>query len=65
MELEEQVIENNLDKNADIVKLAKNLMDGVKQYLGHEKHMMQAKGKFIAQADHGSTANVSISSEKG
>jgi len=59
MELQEQVEENQLEKNSDIVELAKKLMDEMKSS-GDEKHIMQAKGKFIAQADHGSTANISI-----
>jgi len=28
---------------------------------GDKKHIMQAQGKFIAQANHGNTANVIIS----
>ena len=60
MELQEQVEDNQLEKNSDIVELAKKLMDEMKSS-GDEKHIMQAKGKFIAQADHGSTANVIIS----
>jgi len=44
---------------AIIVELAKKLMDEMKSS-GGEKHIIQAKGKFIAQADHGSTANVTI-----
>jgi len=62
MELQEQVEENNLDKNYDIVQLAKKLMNEVNKSSGNEKHIMQAKGKLIAQANHGSTANVTINS---
>jgi len=60
MELQEQVEESNLNKHTDIVNAANLLMDEMKSS-GDEKHIMQAKGKFIAQADHGSTANVIIS----
>jgi len=60
MELQEQVEENQLEKKSDIVELAKKLMDEVEKSSGDENHVMQAKGKFIAQADHGSTANVTI-----
>jgi len=59
MELQEQVEENQLEKNSDIVELTKKLMDEIKSS-GNENHVMQAKGKLIAQADHGSTATVTI-----
>jgi len=60
MELQEQIEENNLDKHTDIVELAKKLIDELNKSSDNEKHIMQAKGKFVAQADHGSTANVTI-----
>jgi disulfide oxidoreductase YuzD len=59
MELQEQIEENQLNEDINIVDLAKKLMDEIKSS-GDEKHIMQAKGKFIAQADHGSAANVTI-----
>ena len=59
MELQEQVEENKLDKDTEIVEAAKKLMDEMKSS-GDEKHIMQAKGNIIAQADHGGTANVTI-----
>ena len=59
MELQEQVEENKLHENTDIIDAAKSLMDEMKAS-GNENHIMQAKGKFIAQADHGSTASVTI-----
>jgi len=59
MELQEQVEECKLDKDTEIVEAAKKLMDEMKSS-GNEKHIMQAKGNYIAQADHGSTASVTI-----
>jgi len=58
--LQEKVQENHLDKDTNILDAAKKLMDEVEKSSGDENHVMQAKGKFIAQADHGSTANVTI-----
>jgi len=59
MELQEQVEENHLDKNIDIVEVAEKLIKEMKAS-GDEKHVMHAKGKGIAQANHGSTANVTL-----
>ncbi|ETR68090.1 MAG: hypothetical protein OMM_10886 [Candidatus Magnetoglobus multicellularis str. Araruama] len=59
MELQEQVEENQLNENTDIVDAVKKLMDEMNSS-GDESHIMQAKGKFIAQADHGSTASINI-----
>jgi len=59
MELQEQVEENQMNENSYIVEAAKKLIDKMKS-LGDEKNIMQARGKFIAQADHGSTASVTI-----
>ena len=58
--LQEKVQTNNLDKDTDILEAAKKLMDEIEKSSGDENHVMQAKGKFIAQADHGSTATVTI-----
>ena len=58
--LQEKVQTNHLDKDTDIIEAAKKLMDEIEKSSGDENHVMQAKGKFIAQADHGSTANVTI-----
>jgi len=59
--LQEKVQTNHLDKDTGILEAAKKLMDEIEKSSGVENHVMQAKGKFIAQADHGSTANINIS----
>jgi len=59
LELQEQVEEYKLDKNVEIVEAAKKLMDEMK-LSSNEKHIMQAKGNCIAQANHGSSASVNI-----
>jgi len=43
-----------------LVDASKKLMDEIKKLSDDKKYVMQAKGKFIAQADHGSTAKVII-----
>ena len=58
--LQKEIKRAQLDKNSEILDAAKKLMDEMKSS-GDENHVMQAKGKFIAQANHGSTANVIIS----
>jgi hypothetical protein len=57
--LKKEIQKNQLDQDADILEAAKKLMDEMKSS-GGKKNIMQAKGNFIVQADHGSTASVNI-----
>jgi len=57
--LQKEIQNNQLDQDADILEAAKKLLNEMKSS-GNEKHIMQAKGNFIAQADHGSSASVTI-----
>jgi len=57
--LQEKIKTNQIDKDPEILEVAKKLMDEMKTS-GDEKHIMQAEGNFIAQADHGSTSSVTI-----
>lgn len=58
MVLTEQVAKVKADQDADIVSVAENLLEKIKQVPGAGQHIMNAQGNYIAQADRGSTASV-------
>lgn len=60
MVLTEQVVKAKADQDTDIVRVAEDLMEKIKQMSGGEQHIMNAQGKNIAQADRGGTASVII-----
>jgi hypothetical protein len=58
--LSEQIEAANLQQEPDVLKAAQHLLELLKQQPGGEQHIMVAKGKFIAQADHGSSSTITI-----
>ena len=60
MVLTEQVVKAKAHQDADIVRIAEDLMKKIKQMPGEDQHIMNAQGKFIAQADRGSSASITI-----
>ena len=60
MVLTEQVVKAKAHQDADIVRIAEDLMKKIKQMPGEDQHIMNAQGKIIAQADRGSSASITI-----
>ncbi len=62
--LKEEVAAAKADQDSDIRKAAQDLLDKISTQPDGEKHIQQAIGSYIAQADRGSTASVNINSSK-
>jgi hypothetical protein len=58
--LQEEIVTAKLDQDAEILQVAKALLDGVNAQPGGEKHVQNAVGSYIAQADRQSTAEVHV-----
>jgi hypothetical protein len=52
------------DEKQDILKLAQALLEILKNQPDGASHIQNAQGNYIAQADRGSTASVTINGEK-
>ena len=48
------------DEDPEVSIAARELLEAVRIQPGGEQHIQQARGMYIAQADHGSTANVNV-----
>lgn len=60
MVLVEQMAKAKVDQDKEIIKAAEVLMVQLKNIPEGEKHIMNVQGKFIAQADRGGTASITI-----
>ncbi|MGF1473448.1 MAG: hypothetical protein ACFB50_17135 [Rubrobacteraceae bacterium] len=58
--LQEEIDRAAPDSDPEIFAAAQHLRDQIESEPGGEQHIQQARGMYIAQADHGSTANVSV-----
>jgi hypothetical protein len=58
--LEEEVGEVQADDDPQIRQAAEELLARIKAQPGGERHIQQATGKYIAQADRHSTAQVNV-----
>ncbi len=58
--LKEEVSLAKADKDPDIVAAAQALLDQLKAQPGGEQHIQTATGSYIAQADRGGMATVSV-----
>jgi uncharacterized iron-regulated protein len=62
--LQEEVAAAKADQDPEILKAAQDLIDQVKAQPGGEQHIQTAIGSYIAQADRGGTATVSVNQPK-
>lgn len=62
--LQEEVERAALDQDIEIRETAQNLLNQIESQPGGEQHIQYARGNYIAQADHGSTANVNVDHSK-
>ncbi len=60
MVLAENMAMEKIDQDSDLISAAEQLMEILKQQPGGEQHIMNARGKFIVQADRGSSASINI-----
>jgi hypothetical protein len=58
--LKEELNAVKAGQDAEIVKTAQKLLDLIEKMPDGEKHLQQAIGNYIAQADRGSTATVTV-----
>lgn len=58
--LTERITAVKADKDEEILTAAMSLSARIKQVPGGERHIMNARGNFIAQADRGSTATITV-----
>lgn len=58
--LQEEVERAALDQDLGIREAAQKLLNQIGFQPGGEQHIQQARGNYIAQADHGSTAKVNV-----
>jgi hypothetical protein len=61
--LQEEIESANADQDKDILKAAETLQAKINQIASSETHSMNAQGNYIAQADRGSTATVTVGKE--
>lgn len=61
--LQEEIESANADQDKDILKAAETLQAKINQITSSETHSMNAQGNYIAQADRGSTATVTVGKE--
>jgi len=61
---QEEVERAAVDQDPEIRKAARHLQDQLESQPGGEQHIQQARGSYIAQADHGSIASVNIEHSK-
>ena len=60
--LREEIVAAKLDHDAEILQSAQALLDRINAQPGGEKHVQNAVGSYIAQADRHSTAEVHVNS---
>jgi hypothetical protein len=60
----EEVATAKADQDSDVLAAAQALLDKIKEQPGGEQHVQMAIGSYIAQADRGGTATVTINQPK-
>jgi hypothetical protein len=62
--LQEEAAAVGVDQDPDVRKAAQELLDCIGAQPGGEHHIQAAVGSYIAQADHGSTAEVKVNQSR-
>jgi hypothetical protein len=62
--LQEEVAASQADQDADLLAAAQALLEQIKTRPGGEQHIQQATGSYIAQADRGGTATVTVTPDR-
>lgn len=62
--LQEEVERAAVDQDPEIRETAQKLLNQIESQPGGEQHIQYARGSYIAQADHGSTASVNVENSK-
>ncbi len=58
--LHEEIVAAKADEDPELVGLARALLDRIESRPGGAQHIQNAVGSYIAQADRGSTATVTV-----
>jgi hypothetical protein len=58
--LDEEIVAAKADEDPELVELARALLDEIESQPGGAKHIQNAVGSYIAQADRGATASVTV-----
>ncbi len=58
--LHEEIVAAKADADPELVELARALLDRIESQPGGAQHIQNAVGNYIAQADRGSTATVTV-----
>jgi len=58
--LHEEIVAAKADENPELVELARALLDRIESQPGGAQHIQNAVGNYIAQADRGATASVTV-----
>ncbi len=58
--LDEEIVAAKADENPEFVELAQALLDRIESQPGGAQHIQNAVGSYIAQADRGGTASVTV-----
>jgi len=58
--LKEEIVASKANEDPDILNAAQVLLDHIRTRPDGMQHIQSAVGSFIAQADRGSTANISV-----
>ncbi len=58
--LDEEIVAAKADADPELVELARALLDQIESQPGGAQHIQKAVGSYIAQADRGATATVTV-----
>ncbi len=58
--LDEEIVAAKADADPELVELARALLDRIESQPGGAQHIQNAMGSYIAQADRGGTASVTV-----
>ena len=58
--LDEEIVAAKADGDPELVELARALLDQIESQPGGAQHIQNAVGSYIAQADRGGTASVTV-----
>ncbi len=58
--LDEEIVAAKADEDPELVALARALLDQIESQPGGAQHIQNAVGSYIAQADRGGTASVTV-----
>lgn len=62
--LQEEIESTAVDQDPEIREIAQSLLNQIESQPGGEQHIQQARGNYIAQANHGSIASVNVKRSK-